>query len=284
MDATDGITILMPVRAYNPEYLEEAIGSILGQTCGDWQLVIIVAPNDLGTFNATCGELLTDPRISVVPNDGRKLAGKFNTGMRHARNRFASAIFADDLWTDCAVEVLLRYINEHPDVDLLHSARRFIDDYGRFISGVYPSSASVTSADFLEEAPVKHLLCWRVEKALSFGGMDESLNSIGVDDFDFPWTMADQGARFLQVTECLYLARDHRTYFRLTTHVPRSVQIHELRRIMGKHGASRRLIRRRVKRARESYLRQCLYANRLDRYVKRRWGGDPQESWREPLL
>jgi GT2 family glycosyltransferase len=122
-----------------------------------------------------------------------------------------------------------------------------------------------------------------VEKALAVGGMDESLNSIGVDDFDFPWTMADHGARFVAVPECLYIARDHRAYFRLTTHVPRSTQVRELRRIMRKHGASRRMIRWRVAFARSSYLRQCLYANRLDRWVTRRLRGDPIESWREPF-
>jgi glycosyltransferase involved in cell wall biosynthesis len=283
MDDGGAITVLMPVRAYSREYLEQAIGSILGQSCERWELLVIADRGGLANFSRANADLLTDGRISILANEGRKLAGKLNTGMRHANNAFVSVLFADDLWAESSVEVLLRSIREFPHADLFHSSRRFIDDGGRFVGGIYPSRDGVTSADFLDGAPVKHLLCWRVKKALSVGGIDESLNSIGADDFDFPWTMVEHGAQFVAVPECLYLARDHRAYFRLTTHVPRSTHIRELRRIMRKHGASREVIRRRVAHARESYLRQCLYANRLDRYVKRRWRGDPLESWREPF-
>lgn len=284
MTGEEGITVLMPVRAYRRDYLEQAIRSITGQTCATWRLLIIVGPEPTTEFCQACGDLLDDPRIAVIPNEGRKLAGKLNTGMRHAQTAFVAALFADDLWSEDAVEVLLRTIREHPEADLLHSARRFIDDHGEPISDVYPSRPGVTSSDFLIDAPVKHLLCWRVQKALSFGGMDESLNSIGADDFDFPWTMADRGARFLAVPECLYIARDHRAYFRLTTHIPRSVHVRELRRIMRKHGAGPDVISRRIAEARETYLRQCLYRNRLDRYLRRQPADAPAESWREPFV
>jgi glycosyltransferase involved in cell wall biosynthesis len=277
------VTVLLPVRAYRPEYLQQAVGSILGQTNPDWLLLVIVDPPQLAGFRSRWESLFSDPRIEIVANEGRKLAGKLNTGMRLARTDFAAVLFADDLWADDAVAVLTERIQRHPEADLFHSARRFVDDRGRPISSVHPSRIAVSHADFLEGAPVKHLICWRIEKALSFGGMDESLNSIGADDFDFPWTMHDHGAELVAVPECLYIARDHRQYFRLTTHVPRRTQERELRRIMRKHGAGRRAIRRRIAIARDSYLRQCLYANRFDRWLKRRRGFDPHLGWREPF-
>ena len=89
--------------------------------------------------------------------------------------------------------------------------------------------------------------------------MDESLNSVGPDDFDFPWCMAEHGAVFQAVAECLYLYRDHRDSYRLTTHLPLNVHVREIRRIMMKHGASASQIRARVAAARRSYLRQCLF-------------------------
>jgi glycosyltransferase involved in cell wall biosynthesis len=277
------VTVLLPVRAYRPDYLQEAIGSILGQTSHDWLLLVIVDPAQLAGFHSRWGSLLSDSRIEMIANEGRKLAGKLNTGMRHARTEFAAVLFADDLWADDAVAVLAKRIRSDPDADLFHSARRFVDDEGRPISGIHPSRAEVCRADFLEGAPVKHLLCWRIEKALSFGGIDESLNSIGADDFDFPWTMQEHGAKLVAVPECLYIARDHRQYFRLTTHVPRSTQERELRRIMRKHGAGRRVIKRRIAIARDSYLRQCLYANCVDRWFKQRRGINSLSGWREPF-
>jgi glycosyltransferase involved in cell wall biosynthesis len=280
---SDGITILLPVRDYRRDYLAEAIDSIMRQSAGAWELLLIVDQAEEEQVRADCAESSSDPRIRLLVTCGRKLAGKLNAGMRAARFAFTAAIFADDLWEEQAVEVLLRDIRAHPEVDVFHSSRRFIDEEGRSISGSYRSRPHVEPADFLVDAPVKHLLCWRVKAGLDCGGMDETLNSIGVDDYDFPWTLAENGAKFMAVPECLYVARDHRSHFRLTTHTPRSVQVRELRRILRKHGASRGVIRRRVRQARRTYLRQCMYANRLDRYLKLRLGREPAR-WREPFV
>ena len=115
---------------------------------------------------------------------------------------------------------------------------------------------------------MKHLLCWRKELALSFGGMDESLNNVGPDDYDFPWTMAEHGARFQAIPEALYLYRDHRDAERLTTHLPLSVHLKEIRRIMRKHGASRGATRADVV-ARKGYLPAPMpLRNRADKWLK----------------
>ncbi len=139
--------------------------------------------------------------------------------MRAARTEFVSILLGDDLWAEDAVEVLERNLATRPDVDFFHSARRIIDDHGAPISGVAPPVEDVSREHFLTGAPVKHLLCWRRELGLSIGGIDESLNSVGPDDYDFPWSMAEAGARFGAVPECLYVYRDHRSGFRLTTHL-----------------------------------------------------------------
>ena len=272
----------MPVRAYREDFLREAIGSLTAQTSPDWRALLILEPEDLEGFTAEHADLLADDRIETIANEGRKLAGALNTGMRRAATGFTAILFADDLWAPEAVEVLGRAIAARQDADFFHSARRVVNEAGEPISDVYASQETVTLSDFARVAPVKHLLCWRVAKALAFGGMDESLNSVGPDDFDFPWTMAEHGAVFVALPECLYLYRDHRELFRLTTHLSRSTHERELRRILRKHGLSRAEIRVRVAQARESYLQQCLYRSPLDRALKRLRGGlDPREGWRE---
>ena len=278
------VTILLPVREYRLDYLSEAIASVQGQSSGAWRMLVIVELSARKRFLADSGHLLTDERIELIVNQGRGLAGKLNTGMRHATTPFVAVIFADDLWEANAVEVLDRHIAMHPDADLFHSSRRFVDDCGRPISGIYRSREHVRIEDFVEGAPVKHLLCWRVRRGLEVGGIDESLHSIAADDLDFPWTLAEHGARFVAVPDCLYIARDHRQHPRLTTHVPRSVHVRVLRRILRKHGVTRQEIRRRVGVARQSYLQQCIYANRPERWIKQRLRRGSGESWREPFL
>jgi glycosyltransferase involved in cell wall biosynthesis len=274
------LSVLLPVKAYHERFLREAVDSVLAQTAANWRLLLVCDAPLRPELERVLGERGADPRIDFAANEGRQLAGKLNTGMRRADTEYVAILLGDDLWDPRAVEVLSRAIDASPETDFFHSSRRFVDEHGRPISSVY-RARPFDLADFLTSAPVKHLLCWRRETGLAIGGMDESLNSVGVDDFDFPWSMAEAGAAFTAVDECLYVARDHRESFRLTTHLPRSHHKRELARIMRKHGADRATIAARVAAAERSYLRQCLYRSRLDRWAQVVWRRDPRRGARE---
>jgi O-antigen biosynthesis protein len=275
------VAVMMPIRDYHPDYLRDAVDSLLGQTSPDWQLLGILDGADRDGVEAALGSRIDDRRIDLIPSERRKLAGTFNTGMRHAGTEFVATLFGDDMWEPGAVEVLLRNIRALPGVDFFHSARRVVDEGGEPISAVLPSRAGVTLDDFGGSSPVKHLLCWRREMALSFGGMDERLNSVGPDDYDFPWSMAEHGAVFGSIPDCLYVIRDHRSYFRLTTHLPLTVHIRAIRHIHRKHGVDGVATERFISKARHGYLRQCLYRSRADRWLKERLGIGRATAWRE---
>src|SRR5581483_7870767 len=245
----------MPVKAYHPPFLREAVNSVLAQSSSRWQLLVIA---DRGSRNRIERELPRDPRIELIVRERPSLANAFNVGMRHAETEFVAILLGDDAWAPHAVAVLERNIKAAPSTDFFHSSRRFVDDDGAPLSSVYLSRGSVSPLDDYRrgETPVKHLLCWRRELGLEVGGMDETLGSIGVDDYDFPWTMAEHGATFTAIPECLYVVRDHRTSFRLTTHRSRAHQTRELARIMSKHGTRPEVIADSIRRAESGYLRQ----------------------------
>jgi glycosyltransferase involved in cell wall biosynthesis/GT2 family glycosyltransferase len=249
------ITALMPVKDHDPRLLREAIGSLAAQTSPRWRLLVIVEPGDVDAFEALLADALGDERVELVANEGRKLAGAFNTGMRRAETEYVGVLLGDDMWAPHAVETLLRHIDARPEVDFFHSSRCYVDARGERLGEELPSSAGVTLADFFRGAPVKHLMCWRRERALSIGGMDESLNNVGPDDFDFPWTMAEHGAVFGSVPDCLYLYRQHSECPRLTTHLPKSVHKRELARMLRKHGVGRVRTRLKVLKASQTYMR-----------------------------
>ena len=275
------VTALLPVKVYKPDYLRESVGSLIAQTSPRWRALVIHPAPIRAQLEADLGAAKDDPRIELVEERGRKLAGALNTGMRAARTEFTAILFADDLWDPGAVEVLERAIRERPDVDFFHSARRYIDDHGESISGVLGPRDDVTLETFAAGGSIKHLLCWRRAFALEIGGIDETLNSVGPDDYDFPWSMAEAGARFGAIPDCLYVYRDHRSCYRLTTHLPLRTHVRETRRILRKHGVPRAEIRRRLAEARKSYLRQCLYSSPLDAWLKRALRHDPARGWRE---
>jgi glycosyltransferase involved in cell wall biosynthesis len=275
------ITALMPLRNYEREFLFKALSSLTEQSSPDWRLLIIVEREDRAKFEHLLQSELADVRSRLIVNEGRKLSGAMNTGMRRAETPFVAILLSDDMWAHNATEVLTSQIRLYPDVDFFHSSRVIVDEQDRPISTVHRSRETFDMKDFLVGSPVKHLLCWRRDLALSFGGMDESLNNVGPDDYDFPWTMAEHGARFRAMPEALYIYRDHRDGERLTTHLPLSVHLREVRRILRKHGASRDEMKAMLARAKSSYLRQCLYKNRADKFLKELIGHEAQRGWRE---
>jgi len=274
------ITVLMPLRHHHADYLRRSIGSVTGQTSRAWRLLVIVEESDLATFERLLARPLEDPGIALVVNRGRKLAGAINTGMRRADTVFVALLFADDMWSTDAVEVLTAHIAAHPDVDFFHSSRVVIDERDVAISPIGYSRDTWRLEDFPRGSPVKHLLCWRRDKALAIGGLDESLNSVGPDDYDFPWRMAESGAAFMAIRECLYYYRNHCDCYRLTTHLPRSVHEREVRRILKKHGVG--LLRRLMittRRGKGAVGEQCVYRSAIDKWIKDRLGYEARRGW-----
>lgn len=274
------VTILMPLKDYRADFLSKSINSVFNQTSSQWRICITVEPGDLKKFAQLLSKELRDPRVVMVANQGRRLGGALNTGMRHATTPFVATLFADDMWSTDAVAVLDQAIVNHPRVDFFHSSRIIIDEADRAISSIHYSKESFALADFLHGSPVKHLLCWRRHLGLAIGGMDESHNH-GPDDYDFPWTIAETGAVFHAIKEPLYLYRDHRALYRLTTHVPLSSQKWALRKILKKHGIPPETIKKRVAAAEASYLKQCLFEDRRDRDRKIKNGYNPSLGWRD---
>lgn len=275
------ITILLPVTHFHPVFLRKAILSVMGQTSPVWELFIITNPENQVEIIEQVSSWLPDPRVQLILNQGVNLPGSLNTGMRQAQTGFVAILLGDDMWAPNAVAVLNDHIRNFPEVDFFHSARRFIDAEDNPISSVYYPEESFELLDFVHKSQAKHLLCWRVKKGLEIGGMDETINNVGPDDWDFPWCMAENGAKFMAIQEPLYLLRDHREGYRLTTHLPLSVHITETRRILRKHNVPEPFIRKKVREARRGYFKQCLYRSEFDRMIKEFMGFDARIGWRE---
>jgi glycosyltransferase involved in cell wall biosynthesis len=278
----DPITVFIPLKHYHEGYLREALHSVLRQTRTDWRLLILVYEADASGFGELLRDLLLDPRVTLVHRQGRLLAGAYNTAMRAATTEFILPLLGDDMLVPEAVEVFGEAIRANPDVDVFHAGRFFVDGDGRRFSSDHLPTLPVTAEQFASASPVKHPFCWRVRVGLACGGVDETLDNFASDDYDFPWTMLDHGAVFHAIPKALYVVRDHREGFRLTTHVPRSIQRRGLRRILEKHGVAPALVRRQVRRATRGYLRQSLFRNGLHQWIRERIGFDARRGWREP--
>ncbi len=123
------ISVVMPV--YNGErYVADAISSILGQTLGDFEFIIV---ND-GSTDKTESVVMSfsDPRIVYVDNgENLGLSRSFNIGIHAARGTYIARMDADDISAPKRFERQVRFLEKRPHVDIVGSNMRFIDESGR---------------------------------------------------------------------------------------------------------------------------------------------------------
>src|SRR4051794_27084362 len=113
----------MPLKNIHPPYLADALQSLHDQTRNDWRLLVIIDAESRQHSEALLASHLRDPRTQLIENEGVKLAGTINTGMRAAATDFVALLFGDDRWAPNAVETLARHIVAFPSVDFFHSSR-----------------------------------------------------------------------------------------------------------------------------------------------------------------
>jgi len=279
------ITVLMPCKDSYVPYIREAVDSVFNQSFSLWNLILIddhsTNPETLAFFEIY--KDCADERVSFLRNESQFVTGALNTGMRHAKTPYVCSLHCDDRLDIRAIEVLSHYLEQYPNTDYFHSSRQWIDDVGSPIGTVRTARNSFDLSDFKHFGPVKSLHCWKVDSALAIGGMDETLGLHAADDYDFSWCMAEAGYAFKAIPECLYYVRDHRTHFRLTTHVPLETQINELKKIFTKHGMTEREKEKEIEIRKAGYMREAIYLNDEDKREKDEANYDIRQSWRQTL-
>jgi len=111
------ITVVMPV--YNAgSYLRAAVYSILGQTCRDWELLII---DDASTDDAIASIAdIDDPRIRIIRNPHNLgLAATLNAGIDLAHGEYSARMDQDDIAYPERLERQVALLRAEPGLDLV---------------------------------------------------------------------------------------------------------------------------------------------------------------------
>jgi glycosyltransferase involved in cell wall biosynthesis len=115
------------MSVYNAEaYVAGAIDSILGQTFGKFELVIV----DDGSNDGT-GRILAsfdDSRIRVISQDNHGISCARNRALRESRGQFVAVMDADDVSLPLRLERQVTFLDTHPDVGLVGTAAKFVDE------------------------------------------------------------------------------------------------------------------------------------------------------------
>jgi glycosyltransferase involved in cell wall biosynthesis len=123
------LSVCMPV--YNAEqYVRQAAESILAQTFGDFEFIIIDDGSTDGSKEILEELAARDPRIRLVcrPNTGYTVA--LNEALGLARAPYVARMDADDIAMPSRFEKQIAYLRAHPECVLVGSRILTIDPFG----------------------------------------------------------------------------------------------------------------------------------------------------------
>ena len=129
------VSVLMGVWNGAPR-VGEAVGSVLGQTMGDLELIVI----DDGSTDATPAILASfrDSRLRVERRARGGLTSALNRALGLARAPLVARLDADDVAMPERLARQCAFLETHPDVGLLGTGAREVDPSGHEIATVSP--------------------------------------------------------------------------------------------------------------------------------------------------
>jgi hypothetical protein len=199
------VSVIIP--AFNQgQYLGKAIQSVLDQTYPDFEILVI----DDGSTDDTpvVTRQFADPRIQYIYQDNRGLSGARNTGIRHAQGDYLSYLDSDDLFLPEKLELLVDFLENHPEYGLAAGQAVPIDENDQPIGKIFDTPLPQDTVRLLLGNPlhVGSVLVNRTwqDKA---GLFDETLRSY--EDWDMWLRLALLGCKMGWIARPVSLYRFH---------------------------------------------------------------------------
>lgn len=135
------ISVIMAV--YNAEaYLRASVESILGQSCGDFEFIIVDDASTDGTTDLLVEYAGRDRRIHLLRNETNlRQFVSLNKGIAVARGRYLARQDGDDVSFRGRLEAQRAYLDQHHEVGLLGTAHVDIDAQGLPVRTTAPPPA-----------------------------------------------------------------------------------------------------------------------------------------------
>jgi glycosyltransferase involved in cell wall biosynthesis len=196
----------MPVHNGLP-YLGRAVESILRQTWGEFELLLIddASTDGSGDFLSA----LEDPRIRLVRHERNlDLVATLNEGLNLARGEYVARMDQDDISLPERLEKQVAFLERHGDVGVVAAGARLIDGADR-PGAVLPLLAGhgLLRWSLCFGCPIAHAgVMLRRSVILELGAYREE--AFRCEDYDL-WTRAAERTRLAMIPEVLLHLRRH---------------------------------------------------------------------------
>ena len=210
------VSVVIP--CYNGEkYIGEAISSVLSQTYGDLEVIVVDDGSSDGSKDLV--RAIRDSRVRLMEHDvNRGIAVARNTGIRHARGEYVAFLDQDDYWhpekLEKQIEVLDRDTNG--EIGLVFTGREILVDGRRFCwrsDRHFPKPIEKASRHDVLAAFLYRNFVWLISALVrkrcfdDVGLFSESITS-GADDLEFCVRLAMK-YRLAHIDEVLVTRREH---------------------------------------------------------------------------
>jgi glycosyltransferase involved in cell wall biosynthesis len=198
------ISVIMPV--YNAEpHLRAAIESVLGQTFGDFELLIFDDGSTDGSRAAI--ESYDDPRIRFFHHkENVGYVRHLNRGLELARGEYIFRMDADDIALPRRFERQLAFLDRHPEVGLCGAWVRYIGQ-GRGWKKP-PATHEAIRVELLEGTAIVHPSAAMRRSTLLAHDLRYLESYLYTEDYEM-WLKIARVARLANVPEILLLYRQH---------------------------------------------------------------------------
>jgi glycosyltransferase involved in cell wall biosynthesis len=149
------VSVVMPV--YNAEpTLAKAIGSVLGQTYRNLELLVVDDGSSDGSWAIVLDFARRDPRVRAIgPRRNGGVASARNTALDAATGSYVAFLDSDDWWHPQKLEAQLETLRA-TNAKVAYAGYRRVDEDGRDLSLVQPPD-SLRYEDLLESNYIGHL-------------------------------------------------------------------------------------------------------------------------------
>lgn len=197
------VSIILPV--YNGEkYLKESINSILSQTYNMFELIIVDDCSTDSTRSIVEHYMLLDKRIKYIKNENNyKLPRSLNIGFENAKGKYLTWTSDDNIYHENAIEVMVDYLENHNDIQMVYCDYNEIDETGEFIQQIQVGQPerlfwkNIVGACFLYKSSI----------AKKIGGY--ATDRFLVEDYDY-WLRIYLNGQITPLHKCVYNYRVHK--------------------------------------------------------------------------
>lgn len=195
-------SIVVPLYRTPLAFFEQMLASVLSQSYGDWELVLVIAsPDDAQLSDAVSAAVQADGRIRCVPlAENCGIVGNTNAGIGAAVGDFVCFLDHDDTIEPDALYEYARVVERDPDIGMIYCDEDKLTADGVHIDAFFKPDFSIDR--LRAHNYLCHFLC--VKRSLLSQVEPSAARHEGAQDHDLALKVSELTSRVHHVRKILY--------------------------------------------------------------------------------